>query len=550
MKKILASIMLVSLLQSCDNDRFTSINDDANSYYTTVPSTLVTYAEKQLTDYVTTPNVNTNNFRLTMQYWQETTYTDESRYDFATRNVSNSVWVYLYVRTLKNLEQARKLTLEYSPTPSEVVTWPKTMQNQLAIIDILQVYTYQILVDTYGNIPYSEALDVDAHPLPKYDDAGEIYKSLISRLQADIANLDTTGKSFSSGEKFYNGDVAKWKTFGNSLLLKLGISIADAEPALAKTTCDAAIAGGVFASKSSDALLPYLASSPNYSALYAELVASNRNDYVLGKTIVDAMNTTNDPRRNAYFQKNLHYALGKVTSVSGTTITFVPADPAPAAAPQVGDDVFNGKNKVGTITAVTATTVTLSGYTPDTVKEDDTLSFGFYYKGGVIGMSSSFNNNTQVGAFAYTATTPGILMNYTEVAFYLAEYNARWGTPADAETWYKKAVTASFDQWSAGDPSTYLAANPYNAANWKESIGMQAWYAMYNQPLQSWNFYRRLDYPVLAPAAQAVTEANNMVPVRLKYPVSEQSTNPSNYAAGSSAIGGDNLYTKIFWDKN
>ena len=73
---------------------------------------------------------------------------------------------------------------------------------------------------------------------------------------------------------------------------------------------------------------------------------------------------------------------------------------------------------------------------------------------------------------------------------------------------------------------------------------------MYDQPLVSWNFFRRLDYPALAPAANAVAESNNKVPVRLLYPVTEQTTNPTNYAAGSAAIGGDFLYTKIFWDKN
>ena len=73
---------------------------------------------------------------------------------------------------------------------------------------------------------------------------------------------------------------------------------------------------------------------------------------------------------------------------------------------------------------------------------------------------------------------------------------------------------------------------------------------MYDQPTTSFNFWRRLDFPVLLPAEGAVSDANNKVPVRLKYPVTEQTTNPTNYNAGSTAIGGDFLYTKVFWDKN
>ena len=479
MKKIIASLILVSLFQSCDRDTLTATNTDPNSYYTTVPSTLVTYAEKQLTDYMNTPSVNVNNLRLTMQYWQETTYTDESQYNFVTRTVTDNAWNYLYVRTLKNLDQAKKLVNAYNPTASEAATWATTKKNQLAIMDMLQVYTYHTLVDTNGNIPYSESLDVDKYPLPKYDDAKTVYAQLITRLQADLANLDTTGTSFSTGEKFYNGSVAKWKKFGNSLLLKLGIAIADSDATLAQSTCQAAITGGVFTSSADDCNLAYLSASPNYSQLYANLVASNRNDFVAGKTIVDKMNATSDARRSAYFQL---------------------------------------KNGV--------------------------------YVGGAIGVNSPFSTYSAPGAFAYTSTTPGILLNYTEVAFYRAEAAARWSI-GDPTALFNEAVTASFLQWgkTSSDATAYLAANPYNSSNWKQSIGTEAWIAMYNQPMQGWNFYRRLDYPVLAVAANAVTDANNKVPVRLQYPVSEQTTNPTSYNAGSTAIGGDKLYTKLFWDK-
>ncbi|MBE2273170.1 MAG: SusD/RagB family nutrient-binding outer membrane lipoprotein [Flavobacteriales bacterium] len=494
MKKILASILLVSLLQSCGRESMSEINTDPNSYYTTVPSTLVTYAEKQLTDYVTTPNVNVNNFRLTMQYWQETTYLDESRYDFSTRNVSDNVWLYLYVRTIKNLDQAKKLINDYQPTASEAATWPKTMKNQLAIIDLLQVYSYQILVDTYGDVPYTEAGDIDAHPLPKYDSGKDIYASLIARTKQSLANFDSTGLTFGSGEKIYYvaptsscgpacaaaQEVSKWKKFGNSLLLKLAMGIADSDPALAQATAQAAISGGVYTSASDSALFQYL-TSPNYSQLYTNLVASNRNDFVAGKTIVDKMNASADPRRTAYFQ------------------------------------LRNGA-----------------------------------YVGGAIGVNSPFGSYSAPGAFAYAQTTPGILLNYTEVAFYLAEASARWGIGGAPATNYANAVTASFLQWgkTAADATAYLATHPYDATNWKKSIGEEAWIAMYDQPTQSFNFWRRLDFPVLQPAANAVSEANNKVPVRLKYPVTEQSTNPTNYGAASTAIGGDELFTKIFWDKN
>lgn len=89
----------------------------------------------------------------------------------------------------------------------------------------------------------------------------------------------------------------------------------------------------------------------------------------------------------------------------------------------------------------------------------------------------------------------------------------------------------------------------FSAANWKLKIGQQAWIAMYNRGFESWNFYRRLDYPVLT-APNAVSAAAGKVPTRLTYPINEQTVNGANWTAASSAIGGDKLTTKVFWDIN
>lgn len=90
---------------------------------------------------------------------------------------------------MKNLDQARKLVLEYQPTAAEASSWEKTKKNQLAIIDLQQVYAYQILVDTYGDIPYTQSLDVDKYPLPKYDQGKDIYEDLIKRAKADVFRI-------------------------------------------------------------------------------------------------------------------------------------------------------------------------------------------------------------------------------------------------------------------------------------------------------------------------------------------------------------------------
>ncbi|RMZ57982.1 SusD/RagB family nutrient-binding outer membrane lipoprotein [Chryseobacterium nematophagum] len=481
MKKIIISIFIGMLFVSCTRD---DINSDPHAAYTTIPSTLVTYAQKELSDYVNTCSVNENNFRLTMQYWQETTYIEESNYNFTNRNVSNQIFLDNYVNVLNSLVKAKDLINAYVPIPAEASAWPKIKQNQLAVIDMMQVYVYQNLVDTYGNIPYSQSNQLSTIISPSYDDGSTIYVDLISRLQTDIANIDvaaginSSSDSFSDGDLFYKGDLAAWKIFGNSLLLKLGIGIADSNPTLAQQAATSAINNGIMGSSTDNCQLQYLSASPNRNPIYDNVRASNRNDFVGGKTLVDYMNGNNDTRITKYYRP---------VGSSGN------------------------------------------------------------YIGQTIGVGGSFSQFSAPGDFAYSATTPGIILNYTEVAFYLTEASARWGIGGSPATNYGNAITSSFTDWGVGsNAAAYIAAHPYNTANWKQSVGQQAWVAMYNQPLTSWNFWRRLDYPVLQPASAATI---NSVPVRMNYPVIEYQTNGANVAAAATAIGGDLLTTKLFWDK-
>ncbi|MEJ5105676.1 SusD/RagB family nutrient-binding outer membrane lipoprotein [Chryseobacterium sp. MYb328] len=476
MKNIIISSLLVLALTNCTSDH---VNDDANVAYTMAPEPLLTYAEKELSDYMTTPSVNENNFRLTMQYWQEVTYVSESNYNFTARNVSNNVWADNYVNVLNNLNKAKELIEQYQPTASEVNTWPAKKQNQLAIIDILSVYTFQTMVDTFGDIPYSQALNYDKFPLPTYENDTEIYGKLIHRLQTDLNNLEEGEGSFGSGDILYRGDIGKWKKFGNSLLLKLGIALSDVNPALAQSTINAAITGGVITNETDNALFKYQAETPNFNPLFENIANSGRDDFFGGKPFIDFLNATSDPRRTQYFQ-----------------------------------DVHGE------------------------------------YIGQVIGVSGVFSDFSAPGIFAYIPVTPGKLMTSTEVAFYLTEAAARFGIGGSPGVLYQNAVQASFLEWglSTQDAQNYLSNNPYDASNWKKSIGEQSWVAMYNHPVVSWNFYRRLDFPVLQAPPTAIANAGGKIPVRLQYPTLEATTNGTNYAKASAAIGGDKLTTKVFWD--
>jgi hypothetical protein len=172
------------------------------------------------------------------------------------------------------------------------------------------------------------------------------------------------------------------------------------------------------------------------------------------------------------------------------------------------------------------------------------------YVGGTPGAKSIYANFSKPSAkVKSTATLEYLFMDYAEVEFYLAEAAARnLGGVSGAATHYENAIKASFVYWggTSTEASALIASVPYDAANWKQSIGMQAWVAMYNRGFNAWTFQRRLDFPVLPKPASA---SGPGFPVRYIYPTFEQNNNNANYSAASSAIGGDQVTTKLFWDK-
>ena len=192
---------------------------------------------EELVNQVVSTNVNLNNFRLFSQYWTETTYTDESNYDLTTRTTPDNLWDLFYINALKNFDESAKVIGE---TPSPAGEDPAVKQNKLAIIEVMEVYCYDVLVETFGNVPYSEALDIVNHPLPKYDDGMTVFKDLLVRLDAALAKMDDSYESFGVADNMYKGNVGKWKAFTNSLKLRMALLLADADNAAAKTAVEAA----------------------------------------------------------------------------------------------------------------------------------------------------------------------------------------------------------------------------------------------------------------------------------------------------------------------
>jgi hypothetical protein len=435
---------------------------------------------KQLADVLTTPNVNTNNFRLYVQHWATTTYLQEPRYDLTSRIIPQNFWQALYKDVIADLHEAKRLTEENELLAAEDKA---AMMSQ---IEIVEVYAWATLVNTFGNVPYSQAIDFE-NPVPQYDDAATVYDDILTRLDAAISALSTAGTGFENGDVIYHGDLDQWQKFGNSLKIKLAMLLADVNGSKAKQLVEEA-AANVFTSNADNATFPYIAAPPNNNPMSANLNPnfSTRQDYVIASTFIDKMNDLNDPRRSAYF-----------TTVNGQ------------------------------------------------------------YVGGNYGFANAYADFSHVSNQIIEPDFEALFLDYSEVEFLLAEAVERgYDVGGTAEEHYNKAVEASILYWGGtmGEASTYLAqpevAYATAAGSYKEKIGTQKWIALYNRGVDAWIEWRKLDYPTLLPPSGGNVPAGLTIPVRIIYPINEQTLNGVNREAAASAIGGDLASTKLFWDVN
>ena len=296
MKRILSLFSCLVFLASCISDeQYEAYNTDPKRPTEVSSDLLFNFALKTMFDQMAETNVNINVFRLLAQYWTPTAYPDEANYIWDLRRIPGNHWSRLYRDVLLDLQSAREIVLEDPIMPES------EKRTRLAQAEVLNVYCWQVLVDSFGDIPYSQSLNTVEYPLPAYDDAATIYEDLIARLDAAIPNLSGAGFEV---DNLYFGDLSGWQKFAASLKLRLGIRLADINPTLAQATVESAVSAGVFTSNEDNATLVYLGIS-NPNPVWTDIVQSGRKDYVSANTIVDIMNALEDPRRSIYFEENL-----------------------------------------------------------------------------------------------------------------------------------------------------------------------------------------------------------------------------------------------------
>ena len=304
MKKIILIAFLIGLtFTSCEQD-FEGWNVDDKNPSEVPPSYLLTSAEKDLFQRMVSTSVNYNIFKLFSQYWTETQYTDEVNYDIRGRDIGGNLFLYLYRDVLNDLQAAKKLINE------DEFLDANTKSAQLGVISLMEVYTWSVLVDTYGDIPYTEALQGVDNLTPVYDNDEDVYDDLFRRIDEALANLNASGQSFGSADLIYSGNTDQWKRFGNSLKLRMAVRIADYDSGRAATLAQEAVSGGVFTSNDDNFAFPFEATPPNTNPIWVSLVQSGRDDFLVADTFVDIILPLDDPRTDVYLADNKDSYIG------------------------------------------------------------------------------------------------------------------------------------------------------------------------------------------------------------------------------------------------
>ena len=200
------------------------------------------------------------------------------------RNVTEQTWQNYYRNVIK---ETRDILSDEEALAER--------NNLRQMTRILQAHAFMILTDSYGNIPYFEAGQGFNEQIlyPEYDDQAEIYPDLINELREASAALDT-GRAVESGDILYNGDIAKWKQYGYSLLLRAGMRLSKVSPDQAQAIAAEAFQAGVITTNANNMVIRHDANYVN--GIGRTLNATEANNYYLAEAFVDYLQENNDPR--------------------------------------------------------------------------------------------------------------------------------------------------------------------------------------------------------------------------------------------------------------
>lgn len=495
-----AGLVLAAGAVGCNNDSLTNLNTNPNNPTNAPAGPVFTQDVRLSAARFVGSGFNLRQTEFVSQHWAEAQYPTDDDYSRLDPSSTQGTWNAAYYSEIEDLSKLAGTGLAAKD--------PGTYGPAQVLIS----WDFEYLTDTWGNIPYSEALKGDSvggSLTPKYDAQKDVYTGLLATLTTDAAALKGASNSLASADPVYGGSTAAWAKFANSLRARLALRLVNVDPATADAQLKAALTdpAGVFTSNADMAKLVYpgdgIYNNPETDNF------STRDDHRVSKTLANILIAKNDPRTKVFMQPVVDSSLSGPIGYAGMP---------------------NG------LSASVAGTYLRTASRPGSYLYPGATSFGTF------GSAANKKN-------------PSYFMTYAELCFIQAEAAARslgGLTPAQAAGFYNAGITASMNQWGITDATaiaTYLGQSSVayqGGTAGLVQIAIQKWIAMIDDGPQSWAEWRRTCQPsTIAPGPNAAVA---FVPRRFYYPTNEYSINPGGVAAAVAAQGADNFGTRIYWD--
>lgn len=428
-----------------------------------------------------------------------------ANYNIFNPGVSSQVWVNFYQSVLKQVVDVIEKTKGNAQRSN--------LYNQARI---WKCYSFMIVSDTYGDVPYTEASRGYLNEIsqPKYDKQEFIYKDILKELDEASAALDAA-KATSVADILYGGNIARWKRLGYSLMLRAGMRLCRVDPATARTYVAKAVAGGLMQSNADNSVMRHTSLYQNWVAVH--LTAREKANFYIAKPFVDFLKNNNDPRLRVISVRHVGARTG-----AEQTAARLSTDPAVQIGMPMGYDDVSIRNTFAT--------------------------FGV----------ASLYDYSQVNLSTILKTdAPEFHVTYAQTQLLLAEAIVRGWVPGNADAAYKAGIRAHMEQMALYDVSAtippasiqaYLDANTLVAGTELEQINNQYWVASFINGSETYANFRRSGFPRLTKNPYPGSEIKGNFINRIPYPDSEIITNLGNLNEAVKNQGPNDLNSKVWWD--
>lgn len=455
---------------------------------------------------------------------------------------SDDEWLNAYSGILLNIRRMTPLAESEGKT------------HHIGIAQFIEAYTMTAMVDFYGDVPYSKAIQGADNFNPTVDSGASIYAAAIVLLDKAIENFNSEATVDPLNDLFYDNDYDKWVKAANTLKMRLYVQtrLVDSD---AISKFNAIVNSGDYITSSEDDLVFNWGGTspsnpdnrhPRYGLNYT---ATGASDY-LSNWFMGTMNNLEDPRIRYYYYR-------QQASVPGQEIApneaFLPCSLTSAPSHYIagGFSFCNLPNGYWGRDHGDGSGSPADGFLKTT--------YGVYPAGGKFD-SDKFTKISSTAGGKGKGITPILLASWVD--FMKAEVALIQNNPGLAKTEMLNGMNKSISKvksFGSLDPdldSDFVPSDSdvsdytdFISSSWDSAddtgkwniFGVQYFIAVYGNGIESYNFYRRTGYPT------------SLQPMLLPSPGGFMRSlyYPSNAANNNSNIvQKPNQSVPVFWNTN